>query len=404
MTLALATVLYEWRRYMAAIVALALSGMLVLAFVGMFVGMGKSFTATIDRSRADLMILPAKSESLLNTGGLPRRVMPLIYSHPDVVAVSDIDDDGGMFSNLGVADDKDGPDAKKAGAKKDDKPQDKLGDATKKKKRVYVQITAVETAQGGLTLPTDFSEDLRETLSQPFAVAVDKSALEQLGVKRGDKAALDGHAIRIAAITTTYPNMMQPQIIVSRQTLRLLGKARPSNRVGPMFVSIRDPSQAERVRNELNAMADGRYRAWTKAELSKANDEAMMKDQGIGVILGFATVMAGCIGVGITSQTLRGAVLANIKEFASLRALGVSMNSLRWIVLELSFWVGVCGLGATAVLVTGLTFLADAAGVPMSFPLSNVFSTALFLLFTALISGFFSLGVLKRSQPADLLR
>ena len=114
--------------------------------------------------------------------------------------------------------------------------------------------------------------------------------------------------------------------------------------------------------------------------------------------------MAGCIGVGITSQTLRGAVLANIKEFASLRALGVSRTSLRWIVLELSFWVGVCGLGATAVLVTGLTFLADAAGVPMSFPLSNVFSTALFLLFTALISGFFSLGVLKRSQPADLLR
>ena len=36
MSLALSTLLYEWRRYMAAIVALAFSGLLVLAQVGMF--------------------------------------------------------------------------------------------------------------------------------------------------------------------------------------------------------------------------------------------------------------------------------------------------------------------------------------------------------------------------------
>ena len=40
MSLALATLLYEWRRYMAAVVALAFSGLLVLAQVGMFVGIG----------------------------------------------------------------------------------------------------------------------------------------------------------------------------------------------------------------------------------------------------------------------------------------------------------------------------------------------------------------------------
>lgn len=49
MSLALATLLYEWRRYMAAVVALAFSGLLVLAFLGMFMGIGKAFTAQIDR-------------------------------------------------------------------------------------------------------------------------------------------------------------------------------------------------------------------------------------------------------------------------------------------------------------------------------------------------------------------
>ena len=403
MPLALATVLYEWPRYMAAVVALAFSGLLVLAQVGMFVGIGKAFTATIDRSRADLMILPAKSESLINTGGMPRRVMPLIYSHPEVIAVSDIDDDNGLFSNLGV----DAPEDKAA---KDGTTKDAAAKATaaqdngKKKKREWVQITAIDTARNGLTLPTDFSEDLRLTLAEPFAVAVDKSALDRLGVKLGDKAAIDGHAVRVAAITTNYPNLMQPGVIVSRQTLRLLGKARPSNRVGPMFVRIRDPARAVQVRDQLNAIADGRFRAWTRSDLSKANDKAMMKDQFIGIMLGFSMALGLLIGVGITSQTLRGAILANVKEFASLRALGVSMGSLRWVVLQLSFWVGVAGLALTGVLVTAVASFARVNGLPMSFPLSNIISTSIFLLIIALGSGVLALGVLKKSQPADLLR
>jgi len=36
MSLALATLLYEWKRYSAAMAALAFSGLLVLAQVGMF--------------------------------------------------------------------------------------------------------------------------------------------------------------------------------------------------------------------------------------------------------------------------------------------------------------------------------------------------------------------------------
>ena len=66
-----------------------------------------------------------------------------------------------------------------------------------------------------------------------------------------------------------------------------------------------------------------------------------MGEQIIGIFLGFSLFLGLLIGIGITSQTLRGAILASIKEFASLRALGVSMGSLSKIVLELSLWVGV---------------------------------------------------------------
>ncbi len=53
MSLALSTLIYEWRRYLAAVIALSVAGLLVLAMTGMFMGMSKTFTATIDRSPAE---------------------------------------------------------------------------------------------------------------------------------------------------------------------------------------------------------------------------------------------------------------------------------------------------------------------------------------------------------------
>jgi putative ABC transport system permease protein len=383
MSLALATLLYEWRRYLAAIVALAFSGLLVLAQVGMFMGIGKAFTATIDRSPADIMILPTKAESLMNTGGLPRRVMPLIYMNPDVIQVADLDGDGAMWGNIA---------------------QDGSSLKPDKQKREWVQIMSVDTQPGAVTLPTDYPESVREALSEPYAIALDQSALARLGVKLGDKATLNGKTVRLRAILTGYPNMMQPEIVMSRDTLRLLGMASNARRVGPLMVKIADSGRSEIVRDQLNASANGQFRAWTRADLAKANEGAMMKESIIGIMLGFSLFLGLLIGVGITSQTLRGAILANIKEFASLRALGVSMGSLRSIVLELSFWVGIAGLGATAVLVTLVSLLATAGGVPMAFSLNIIFMTGLFLLSIAMISGLMALGILKKSQPADLLR
>ncbi len=383
MSLALATLLYEWRRYLAAIVALAFSGLLVLAQVGMFMGIGKAFTATIDRSPADIMILPTKAESLMNTGGLPRRVMPLIYMNPDVIQVADLDGDGAMWGNVA---------------------QDGASLKPDKQKREWVQIMSVDTQPGAVTLPTDYADSVREALSEPHAIALDQSALARLGVKLGDKATLNGKTVRLRAILTGYPNMMQPEIVMSRDTLRLLGMASNARRVGPLMVKIADSSRSEIVRDQLNASANGQFRAWTRADLAKANEGAMMKESIIGIMLGFSLFLGLLIGVGITSQTLRGAILANIKEFASLRALGVSMGSLRSIVLELSFWVGIAGLGATAVLVTLVSLLATAGGVPMAFSVNIIFMTGLFLLSIAMISGLMALGILKKSQPADLLR
>lgn len=391
MSLALATLLFEWRRYMAAVMALALSGLLVLAMTGVFMGIGKGFTAAIERSRADVIVLPPGATALFSGPmGMPRRYIPQVYNHPEVVEVKPLAMSGGMFQNIRNVD----PTLSAADRARQGAPRQR-----------NVMVNVIDTAPGSVTIPIDYSDELVEALRQPFTVAVDESALPVLGVKLGDKALYNGQTVTVVGVLRGYPNMMQPSIVTSRDTLRMMGQTSDSSpRVGPLMVSVKDPARAEIVAAQLNAASAGNYRAWTRQALAEANAGAMFEEGILVIIIGGCVVLGTIIGVAITWQTLRGAIMANIKEFASLRALGVGMGSLRRIIMELSFWVGVVGVGAAVLLTWLVSLFALANGVLLSLPLPLLMVVGGGLIIIAMMSGLLSMGILKKSQPADLLR
>ena len=379
MSLALSTILYEWRRYLAAVIALAVAGLLVLAMSGMFMGMSKSFTATVDRSPAEVMILPPEADSLFgNNSGQPRRLIPEIYRDADVLEVQALNLNFTFWQNF---------------------PQE--GQTAK---GLGVQVVIVDPVRGSVTLPSDFGDDLIQALQEPYAVVVDRSSLGKLGVQVNDKAKMNAYTVWVRGTTSGYPSMFNALVFVSRQTAKLIKVYDDGPRVGPLVVKIRNPANAGQVATDLNVMANGQYKAWSREALSLASQKSMLKEGGIVVMIGFAVVIGAFIGIVITWQTLQGAILANVKEFASLRALGVSMGSLRLIVMELSLWVGVAGLLLTALLTAAVWVLAKTSGVPLDFPLFIDIPVAVTLLIIAILSGALSLGVLKKSQPADLLR
>lgn len=390
MSLALSTLLFEWRRYMAAVMALALSGLLVLAMTGVFIGIGKGFTAAIERSGADVMILPPGSKALFGGPmGMPRRFIPLAYNHPEVVEVKPLDMNGGSFQNIREVD----PTATAADRAKAGAPRQKS-----------VMVNVIDTTPGSVTIPVDYSEELVDALRQPFTVAIDETALRTLGVKLGDKALYNGQTVTVVAVIRGYPNMMQPAIVMSRDSLRMLGQSSTGPRVGPLFIKIKDPTRASIVAAQLNAQGNGQWKAWTRKDLAEANAGAMLDESFLIIIIGGCVVLGTIIGVAITWQTLRGAIMANIKEFASLRALGVGMGSLRMIVIELSFWVGLVGVASAVLLTWLLSLFARMNAVIIALPIWLLLIVGAGLVVIAMLSGFLSMGILKKSQPADLLR
>ena len=375
---------------MAAVMALALSGLLVLAMTGVFIGIGKGFTATIERSSADIIIMQPGATSLMGgPSGVPRRFIPLAYRNPQVVEVQPLDGAGGSFQSVKNVD----PTMSQAERARQGAP-----------KQEFVQASIIDTTPGAVTIPTDYSQDLVDALRQPYTIAIDETAVTKLGVKLGDKALYNGQTVTVAGITRGYPNMMQANIVMSRDTLRMLGQADTGPRVGPLMIKLRDPAQADRVAAQLNALGDGQWKAWTRQELADANAGAMFEEGILVIIIGGCVVLGTIIGVAITWQTLRGAIMANIKEFASLRALGVGMGSLNRIVMELSFWVGLVGVAAAIGLTLLVQMFAMANAVIISLPPVLLIVVGGGLVLIAVVSGALSLGILKNSQPADLLR
>jgi putative ABC transport system permease protein len=375
---------------MAAIVAVAFCGMLVLAFTGLFAGIAVSYSAIISNTPADLVVLEPNAQSWFNSGDMPRRVMPLVYTHPEVAEVKQMTLTGGQWANFVAGD---------PGVEKAKKP--------KNGRRSFVMLITSDMQKGALTLPSNFSDDTIVALQEPYAVAVDKTSLGQLGVKLGDRAKINGKVVYVRAVIEGYASAGgQSMVFSSRQTARLLGLVNEnSQRVGTLMIRLKDPSKALQTRDELNVMGKGLYRAWTRDDLAESNQKDLFTNGGlIGLIIIFLLIFGALVGTVITWQTLRGAVFANIKEFASLRALGVSMGSLRWVIIELSFWVGVAGLMMAGVLVYVIGIIGNAAGLPLAFPIPALMLVGGVFLFISVLSGVLSLGVLKKGQPADLLR
>ena len=380
MSLALATLIHEWRRYLAAVIALAFSGVLILAQMGLMTGILRAFTATIDRSPAEIIILPPKAQSLMGTteAVLPSRIRPRMYLHPEVTAVDTWEFKVAEWTNIP------GPGEKQV--------------------RAFARVAMVDPAPGSVTLPVDFPESARRALEAPLSLVLDASSTAKLGAKVGDSVIVQGQTLQVAGLVTGYANIELPTAFVSRDTLIRLGLMTGGDQTGLLLLKLKSPERAAEVRDFLNERSNGEYRAWRREDLSEANAEAFMQEQVVGLLLGFSLVLAVLIGIGITSQTLRGAVASNIREFASLRALGVSMPALRGVVVELSFWVGVAGLLGAAALTGAVMAAARMTNINMSLPLPYVGGVAILLMAISLVSGFLSLGALSRSQPAELLR
>jgi putative ABC transport system permease protein len=123
-----------------------------------------------------------------------------------------------------------------------------------------------------------------------------------------------------------------------------------------------------------------------------------------GIALGCAAALGLLVGAAVTRQTLYAAVMAALREFAVLRALGIPRWRMAATVLAQAFWVGIVGVGLALPAVLGFAGLADNLGAKVLLPAWLLAVAALLTLTMALVSGLAALRSLRHVEPAALLR
>lgn len=374
MPLALKTLLYEWRRFAPAMVAVAFSGLLVLLQAAIILGIFSLASQYVTRSDADLWIGYPGVQSLDLGRPIGGRAEVFAWSNPHVRRVEPFLWGSGEWR-------------------------------TRSRGMVNVYIVGVQPGPEAMALSDALSPAERAALAEPDAVLVDTADLHKLEAGVGDTAEINGRLVRVVGLTHGLRALGGVNVIASLPTTRRLDPASgPGGRVAYLLAKLDDPDNTEDVARALNALGAGRgFEAVSGPDFARRTTLYWLAESGAGVAFLFGSIVAALVAVVITSQTLSAAVAGSLKEYAALRALGFSMRALRRIVVAQSAWVGVAGLAVGGVLTLLLALGAAAGAIPVVLSLPMIAIAAALVTLTSIGSGLLALRRVGQADPATLL-
>lgn len=373
-SLARAGLLYEWRRYLAAVMALAFSALLIYIQTGLMLGFSLSMTAILNNSVADIWVSDHNLKSFEWGSGIDSKLEYYIRMNPEVVSVK-------QFMRAYCS------------AKTYD------GEV------IWCPLFGIETDDDCLLMPPEFIEEFGTALNEPMSVVVDKSFAKNINLKVDDYTEINNKRVKIVGITDGYKNDRGGFVFASDTTFQYI--TNPWSRLTQyLLIKIKNPEKADQVVEELTASLgkNTKTKIWTKKSLFWKSQKWQLLESPNSLTFIFLSLLAIFIGVAITNQSLRSAILASLKEYAALRALGVSKFSLSLVILEQSFWVGVAGLFSAWVFTIIFSYIAVYYKLAFKVPLWFVLISTAILIMVSLISGLLSLMVLYKTEPAELLR
>lgn len=374
--LARKTLIYEWRRFLPAILAVGFAGLLQLLQAALVLGIFGSASVYITGSSADLWAGYPGTQSVNLGRSIDSGVEMRLRMDPAVTAVE-------PFHWV---------DADWRG------PSDTGG--------VSVFVSGINARPDGMLFAHALPPALRARLNEPDAVIVDRADLDSLGVRVGDSAVINGHRVRVVGVSNGLRALGGVNVVASLATAAELDTD-PSNanRMTYFVAKLRDPAAADDIAARLRGNgAFGKYDVWTAQDFARRSQLYWMFDTGAGAGVLFLAGIVFLVGAVITSQTLVAAVIGSVREYATLNALGVGVSALRRVVMEQAFWVGALGLVGSTILGAIALAIARSRSVPVALDPWTTLACLALGMGLAIVSGLAAMRSLRRADPATLLR
>lgn len=374
--LALKSVLHGWRRYLPVVIAVGISGLMMVVQAALAMGAFSLSAAPIRQSQADLWIGPADAVALDQSRGLSQLAVGRLwldpditrieaYATPDYVSIGDNDETGQMGVVLGL-----------------------------------------QTGDGAMLLARAIPAPLRQRLTQPGSVVLDRSDARKLGLAVGDRLRVNRQSLQVAGLAEGVRAMFGTQLIASDLTAREVMQGGSGGGNAAFYLArLRPGADPQAVAARLSEVVPApEYRVWMPDDLAASTVRSWALESGAGTLFLASSAIALVITLMVVSQTLGAAVAGAMREYAALRAYGIGFRSVQWVVMKQGLYVCAGALALTTVASVLVLWGLHQRGVASDLPPALAAGVAAGLALTVVISNLFALRRLRRADPASLLR
>ncbi len=344
--LASRNLLQDRLRFIATIVGIVFSIILVTIQMGMFLSFERMVTVMIDHAPGDLWVVPTGTKcfedpSLLDARDEARAsaVKGVTGAIPVVIGFTQWAVPGGGTTPVFII------------GSKSDEP--------------------------GLH-PWNYVKGNLDDLSAPDAVAVDRTYFGRLGISKiGDTTEIREQKVEIAAITSGIRSFTTTPYVFTTLDRAHSYTATPPTKVSYVLVNVANKADIDGVRRQLLATISN-VEVLTPDEFRTRSRSFWLFGTGAGAALFAGALLGAIVGTVIVAQTLYSSTKDHLGEFATLRAIGSSSGYIHKVIICQALLSAVIGFSLAAGI--GLVIVKLTAESALPIVITPELSASLFML------------------------
>jgi putative ABC transport system permease protein len=367
-TLAFRNLFHDRLRFVATVIGIVFSIVLVTIQMGLYLGFGRMVTTMIDHASADLWVMPQGTKcfedpSLLNTRERYRALAidGVVDAIPVVIGFADWRMAGGATTP--------------------------------------VFVIGSDLRSGGLQ-PWDLVEGRIEALSTPRAVAVDRTYFDRLGISGiGATAEIRQQPVRVAAVTNGIRSFTTTPFVFMDIDRARAHTGVPAGKATYLIVRLSPDADPDRVRRQL-ASNIGDVEVLTPAEFRDRSRAFWLFSTGAGAALFAGALLGVIVGTVVVAQTLYASTKEHLNEFATLRAIGSSRGYIYKVIVCQALLSAVIGFAIAALIGDAVVQLTAGTALPIVITYGLIAGLFLLTVVMCVVSSIAAIVQVTRIDPA----
>jgi putative ABC transport system permease protein len=216
-------------------------------------------------------------------------------------------------------------------------------------------------------LPRDFLVGTPDDLHQPDAIAIDLPGYKKLWpndpIRAGRVLELNDHRAVVVAVLKTLPPFQTQPLVYTRYSQAMTYTNNGRNQMSYVLAKAGEGKSVESVAKEIIRQTG--LKAMPADDFRWATIFYYLRNTGIPINFGTVVVLGAIVGIAVVGLTFNMFVMENLKQYAVLKAMGVTNGRLIGMVTLQASVIGV--MGYTLGLAVAALFFEMATASPTSF-------------------------------------